>query len=147
MFFPRLPLFIILIVSYWEMVSGQAPSSGAGIFGQLTLPGPNSGLIGDHYFKMNDMTGYGQQFGTRPLPYANTLWPFNPSPYSDNAGGGYMANQNRPYYYQPYGWQVPQQQQQPQQLQLNDLIAELSVALVRSFAQMLAEREIVGPSA
>jgi hypothetical protein len=87
---------------------------------------------------------YNQQYSRpRPLPYANTLWPF-PSTYSDQQA--YLGQPSRPLFYQQpssYAWPPPQQQHQ-QPVQLNDLIAELSIALVRSFAQMLADREING---
>uniref|UniRef100_A0A1I8BJL8 Uncharacterized protein n=1 Tax=Meloidogyne hapla TaxID=6305 RepID=A0A1I8BJL8_MELHA len=100
------------------------------------------------------------------VPYgSNTLWPFAQQPassgisYSTDGNGGNLnliggnprsafqqQQQSQPLTFYA-GWPQQQQQMLPQQQQrdnsspLNELIAQLSLALVRSFAQMLAQRD------
>uniref|UniRef100_A0A914I4L2 Uncharacterized protein n=1 Tax=Globodera rostochiensis TaxID=31243 RepID=A0A914I4L2_GLORO len=103
-------------------------------------------FISNALSQLNAADFYGQlpvpAFRARP---ANTLWPFPlSSAYSDPNNqqntGAYATVQQPPLYQLPYPvWSPPQR---PQPVQLNDLIAQLSLAIVRSFAQMLADREM-----
>uniref|UniRef100_A0A915NNG5 Uncharacterized protein n=1 Tax=Meloidogyne floridensis TaxID=298350 RepID=A0A915NNG5_9BILA len=142
----------------WPSSNGVGGGGGGGYFSVLT---PN-------YQQQPQQQPYLPQ--QLIVPYgSNTLWPFSQqqpaisSSYSTDdrgnlnfIGGGnplpprsafQQQQQQSPLTFYA-GWPQQQQQQFPQQQQqrdnsspLNELISQLSLALVRSFAQMLAQRD------
>ncbi|KAL3097433.1 hypothetical protein niasHS_003881 [Heterodera schachtii] len=96
----------------------------------------------------------GPEFGPpRPVLYAKSLWPFpssfgssfaDPSiayQYPQNSAAGAFAPAPSHFQNLPI-WPPPPQPRHNQPIGLNELIAQLSLSIVRSLAQILTEREM-----